>query len=83
MGIICALFVQVISLSIITARTNWEEEVSYIHLFFFINYFSFSPIICNYLSSIELIAFYVLGKKGHTESAWLGYTSRSSFMIKF
>lgn len=44
LGIICALIVQATSLGIITARTNWEKEVS--HSFYLFTFFFLLVILC-------------------------------------
>lgn len=44
LGIICALIVQATSLGLITARTNWEKEVS--HSFYLFTFFFLLVILC-------------------------------------
>lgn len=50
LGIICALIVQATSLGLITARTNWEKEVS--HSFYLFTFFFSS---CYFVFNLSLI----------------------------
>lgn len=67
LGIICALIVQMLSLGIITVRTNWEKEVSH-SLYLFTIFFP-----CYFLFNLSLIIYFFLsyscsGKESNGES---------------